>query len=78
MEGLTYCWFLQELYLTKNEIEEIPVGSLDGLYSIRELWLGNNRIKEIAGFDELTMLMELRMNKNLLTTIQGLDSCVKL
>merc|ERR1712061_324004 len=55
------------------------MGSLPALKNIEILSLGRNLIKKIAGLEEIgATLRELWLSYNLISTLDGLQPCVKL
>ena len=65
---------LQNLILERNSIERLPVISSS---SLRVLYLSDNRIGSISGFD-LPRLKTLNLNNNYLKSLRRLVGCPNL
>merc|ERR1712098_942462 len=74
LNSLTAC---EHLRLSTNSIDKMI--SLPGLRNLRILSLGRNVIKKIAGLEEVGQtLEELWLSYNIISTLDGLHSCLKL
>lgn len=63
--------WLEELYLSRNEIEEIS--GLELLKNLKVLYLHRNQISEIQGLEKLIGLDELYLHSNQISKIKGLE-----
>merc|ERR1712098_434854 len=74
LNSLTAC---EHLRLSTNSIDKMI--SLPGLRNLKILSIGRNVIKKIAGLEEVGQtLEELWLSYNLISTLDGLHSCLKL
>ncbi|SCU98568.1 LADA_0H13938g1_1 [Lachancea dasiensis] len=78
VENLSTLKSLQNLELGGNEISEIGPESLRGLDSLREIWLGKNKIPRLINLHHLRSLRILSIQSNRLTKIEGLEELVNL
>jgi len=70
-DNLSELTWLEELYLSRNEIKEIS--GLELLKNLKVLYLHRNQISEIQGLEKLIGLDELYLHSNQISKIKGLE-----
>jgi protein phosphatase 1 regulatory subunit 7 len=78
LENLNHLKNLIILDLAFNVIKEVPEGALDGLFSIKKLFLSANKIKKMQNLNNLKSLEVLDMGDNRIRKIEGIDDLTNL
>lgn len=66
------------LDLAFNVIREVPEGVLDGLVSLKKIYLSANKIKKIQAVNKLVNLEVLDLGDNRVRKIEGIENLVNL
>jgi len=78
IENINHLSNLVILDLAFNVIKEITPGSLDGLVSLKKIFLSANKIKKMQGLNNLITLEVLDLGDNRIRKIENIENLVNL
>jgi len=76
---LSQCVMCVHLSLSTNSIDKMVPGALSGCKNLKILSLGRNQIKKLVGLEDVgNTLEELWISYNHISTLDGIQPCIKL